>query len=143
MSSIFGDVSQGVPNPVVAHAHPYPTRYHGMNLVQPQATFSYREAPYVVSNSPPMAMRGSPDGIGSPFSFDDPSFLTGSSAVDLLIGAGIGFVSAPPGKWRVLMAVIGAGATYGSGISGIVPSFVGMIGVGAIGGLMRVLGNRG
>jgi len=64
MSSIFGDVSNGVPNPVVAHAHPYPTRYHGMNLIQPQATFSYREAPYVVSNSPPMAMRGSPDGIG-------------------------------------------------------------------------------
>ena len=65
MSSIFGDVSQGVPNPVVPHAHPYPTRYHGMNLIQPQATFSYRESPYVVSYAPPVAMRGSPDGIGA------------------------------------------------------------------------------
>lgn len=68
MSSIFGDVSQGVPNPVVAHAHPYPTRYHGPNLIQPQATFSYRERPY---DSPhqssvvhfPLA-GSSPDGIG-------------------------------------------------------------------------------
>jgi hypothetical protein len=43
---IFGDTSEGVPNPLVPHVHPYPTRYHGPMWVQPQAMKPFLPTPY-------------------------------------------------------------------------------------------------
>jgi hypothetical protein len=47
--SIFGDTIDGVPNPLIPHVHPYPTRYHGPIFNQPQAMQPYRERPYGVA----------------------------------------------------------------------------------------------
>lgn len=43
---IFGDTSEGVPNPLVPHVHPYPTRYHGPIWTQPQAMKPFIPTPY-------------------------------------------------------------------------------------------------
>jgi len=43
---IFGDTSEGVPNPLVPHVHPYPTRYHGPIWTQPQAMKPFLPTPY-------------------------------------------------------------------------------------------------
>jgi len=50
-NDIFGDVSEGVPNPLIPHVHPYPTRYHGPIWNQPMFTkpfvqTQYASAPY-------------------------------------------------------------------------------------------------
>jgi hypothetical protein len=47
--SIFGDTVDGVPNPLIGHAHPYPTRYHGPIFNQPQFTQPWKERPYAVA----------------------------------------------------------------------------------------------
>jgi hypothetical protein len=47
--SVFGDTIDGVPNPLIGHVHPYPTRYHGPIFNQPQAMQPYRERPYGVA----------------------------------------------------------------------------------------------
>jgi hypothetical protein len=47
--SIFGDTINGVPNPLVPHTHPYPTRFHGPIFNQPQAMQPYVERPYGLS----------------------------------------------------------------------------------------------
>lgn len=59
---IFGDVSEGVPNPLVPHVHPYPTRYHGPIFNQPQASLPYLVNPYAV---PPFSGMGAYSTDGS------------------------------------------------------------------------------
>jgi hypothetical protein len=44
--SVFGDTYPGVPNPLVGHVHPYPTRFHGPNWNQPMFTQPWVERPY-------------------------------------------------------------------------------------------------
>jgi hypothetical protein len=46
---IFGDTSEGVPNPLVPHVHPYPTRYHGPIFNQPQFTRPFVQNPYATA----------------------------------------------------------------------------------------------
>jgi len=59
--SVFGDTSEGVPNPQVPHEHPYPTRYHGPIWREPQATYPFKTNDYALA---PYAGFGSPDGLG-------------------------------------------------------------------------------
>lgn len=47
--SIFGDTVDGVPNPLIGHVHPYPTRFHGPIFNQPQFGQPYRQRPYGVA----------------------------------------------------------------------------------------------
>lgn len=139
--SIFGDTYQGVPNPVVPHVHPYPTRYHGPVFMTPQATFSYRDRPYTVP-VPPRSMGASPDGLGaccpgcadgsgcegtgaSPDGLGGVPLLqsmTGNTMVDAALGAITGWVFAPTKQDALAYAVGGAAA---SGILGT----VGLIGL--------------
>lgn len=44
--SIFGDTYGGVPNPMVPHKHPYPTRYHGPVFNYPTPSYGYELSPY-------------------------------------------------------------------------------------------------
>lgn len=44
--SIFGDTYKGVPNPMVPHKHPYPTRYHGPVFRYPTPGWGYNVSPY-------------------------------------------------------------------------------------------------
>lgn len=44
--SIFGDTYKGVPNPMVPHKHPYPTRYHGPVFKYPTPGWQYNVSPY-------------------------------------------------------------------------------------------------
>lgn len=44
--SIFGNTYNGVPNPMVPHQHPYPTRYHGPVFRYPTPGWTYEIAPY-------------------------------------------------------------------------------------------------
>lgn len=44
--SIFGDTYKGVPNPMVPHKHPYPTRYHGPVFEYPTPGWGYNMSPY-------------------------------------------------------------------------------------------------
>lgn len=44
--SIFGDTYRGVPNPMVPHKHPYPTRFHGPVFKYPMPGWSYNVSPY-------------------------------------------------------------------------------------------------
>lgn len=46
---IFGDTSNGVPNPLVPHVHPYPTRYHGPIFNQPMFTRPFVQNPYATA----------------------------------------------------------------------------------------------
>jgi len=45
--SILGDTYPGVPNPLVGHTHPYPTRFHGPNWNQPMFGQPWVETPMV------------------------------------------------------------------------------------------------
>lgn len=44
--SVFGDTYHGVPNPMVPHLHPWPTRYFGPNFTMPQATMPFVARPW-------------------------------------------------------------------------------------------------
>lgn len=48
-NSIFGNTYNGVPNPMVPHRHPYPTRYHGPVFNYPVPSYGYEIAPYARS----------------------------------------------------------------------------------------------
>jgi hypothetical protein len=136
--SIFGPTYEGVPNPVIPHVHPYPTRYHGPIWQYPNAGLPYVTTPYARA---PYAGFGSPDGLGgcackglagSPDGLGDPMLCatTGSSLMDAAVGAAIGVIAAPRAGDQALWALIGAGAAWLGGA-------VGMIGVGAAGLYLR------
>jgi len=44
--SIYGNTYGGVPNPMIPHQHPYPTRYHGPVFDYPQPGYRYATRPY-------------------------------------------------------------------------------------------------
>lgn len=56
--SIFGDTTQGVPNPQIPFEHKYPTRFHGANFNIPQFNRSY--APAVNAKAPFMGLGAAP-----------------------------------------------------------------------------------
>lgn len=108
--SIFGDTYGGVPNPMVPHRHPWPTRYHGPVYTVPGvAKTSYRQRPY--ARAPYLGV----DGLGaSPF---DP--LSGSRALDAVGGAAIGYLVAPKAGDAFLWGVAGAFVSYAAGFMGM------------------------
>lgn len=93
--SIYGDTYDGVPNPMVPHVHPYPTRYHGARLDYPQPGFRYVAAPYA---------RSPFDGLGESFRG---ASLTGSTILDVVIGAGLGYLASSKPEASVMHAVAG------------------------------------
>lgn len=133
--TIFGDTYDGVPNPMVPHRHPYPTRYHGTNFRQPEAVFSYRDRPYWLAHDPnvirrPPSMAGSvgPDGLGAvPPLLASP---TGYRVIDVGIGAVLGWLMAPSKSGRPIWAAGAAAATLLTGTLGI-------IGTAAVGGYVH------
>lgn len=147
MSSIFGDTYRGVPNPLVAHTHPYPTRFHGPKYGLVQASPVYQPASWAV---PPFnglgaccdsCAKGGPCAGGSslqgPFQSlgacapcaaaaalagDSAPLLcasTGHMATDAILGAVVGGVLARPDD-RVAWAAGGAAVGALAGIVGIV-----------------------
>lgn len=136
--SIFGDTYDGVPNPLVPHLHPYPTRYHGPILNQPQATLPYRPTPYsrppYVAEAKPLApweraLGQEPDVQAEQhanlLAEGEDVFLSGQLATTMVlrgaVGVAVGAAVAPEGK-EALWAAIGfaMGATVGEvGIVGL------------------------
>jgi hypothetical protein len=62
--SIFGPTQDGVPNPFVPHAHPWPTRYHGPLWHDVRAGGVYQRSVYQVPTKW-NATGASPDGLGT------------------------------------------------------------------------------
>ncbi len=60
------DLPHGVPNPYVAHVHPYPTRFHGAIPTRPVFGFPWVRTPYAVWRNSRL------DGLGKPYI--DPTF---------------------------------------------------------------------
>lgn len=113
--SIFGDTYGGVPNPMVPHRHPWPTRYHGPIYTVPGvAKPSYRQRPY--ARAPYVGFGAA---AGSPF---DP--LTGSRVIDAVGGAAIGYLVSPKPSDAVLWGVVGAFAGYAAGFMGMAGTLV-------------------
>lgn len=108
--SIYGNTYNGVPNPMVPHVHPYPTRFHGAKFDYPQPGFRYMPAPYA---SNPFA------GLGEPF-FGKGSSLTGYNLLDTMIGAGLGFMAAPKSQAAIVHAAVGGLAAMAFGAPGMV-----------------------
>jgi len=108
--SIFGNTYAGVPNPMVPHRHPWPTRYHGPIYTVPGvADPSYRQRPY--ARAPYVGV----DGLGgSPF---DP--ITGSRLVDAIAGAALGYIVSPNLADRPMWAIAGGLAGYAAGFMGL------------------------
>lgn len=111
--SIFGDTYQGVVSPNVFHQHPYPTRYHGMNLTVPRFYAPYVENPYAVPGF--MGVGGSPDGLGG--------VAESGGAMCFVVGALKGGISG-----ALIGALVGQlaykqplkGAAWGGGIGAVV-----------------------
>lgn len=116
--SIFGDTYNGVPSPLVAHVHPYPTRFHGPVYGTPKFGRTYREQSWQVP-SDFLAVNG----FGEPALFGS---ATGNSLFDTLLGAGLGYVMAKNESDRLLWAGAGAAAGLLAGTLGI----IGVIGAG-------------
>jgi len=111
-SSIFGNTYRGVPSPNVFHVHPYPTRYHGMNLTVPRFPMTYVENPYAVPSF--MGMGAGPDGLGNVAT----SVGAFTGVAGALYGAAIGAVAgAVIGHFAAHKA--GKGALYGAAAGGI------------------------
>jgi hypothetical protein len=138
--SIFGDTYHGVPNPLVPHLHPYPTRFHGPILDVPMATFPYVETPYArvpFAGAPAEAAgaccisceEGGPcDGGALGAAGDRPpllSSLTGYTAADALVGAAVGYMIAPNQSERLKWTAVGGVATALLGTLGLVGAVAG------------------
>lgn len=113
--SIFGDTYRGVPNPLVPHLHPYPTRYHGPIYDVPQATFPYRERPYAVAPFAGALGDEQPPLVRS---------VTGYVVLDGAVGAGIGWLISPHPQDRLMWTAIGGVATALAGTLGLVGTAV-------------------
>jgi len=108
-ASIFGDTYDGVPNPLVAVEHGYPTRYHGPIWTQPQPSYTYAERPY--TRAPFLGF----EGLGA----IGPS-VTGNTAADAVIGTLLGYLGAPSKDKALVYAVAGALAGGFGGTLGII-----------------------
>lgn len=111
--SIFGDTYDGVVSPTVGHNHPYPTRYHGPIWTYPLFSLPYRPTPYTLT---PYAGLGSAcackgaegaSGLGTSATFGSP---TGSSMLDAVVGAGIGYLIGKDQHEKTVLAAVGGGA---------------------------------
>lgn len=114
--SIFGYTQGGVPNPNIAHRHPYPTRYHGPNYTVPgTAKDTYVERPYAVPSFVGMGQNG----LGRAPLFDH---VSGSGLLDAVAGAALGFVASPTktDDGKIMWALIGAGSLYMAGMAGLI-----------------------
>lgn len=124
--SIFSDTYHGVPSPAIPHTHPYPTRFHGPIYSYPRFYHTYRKGSwnvptgYVGAASPKLAVSGLGD---TPALFGS---ATGSTLIDALVGAGIGYAMAPDSKDRMLWTGAGAAAALLAGTLGL----VGIVGAG-------------
>lgn len=132
--SIFGDTYHGVPNPLVPHVHPYPTRYHGPIWTMPQATFPYVERPYarvpfsgadVVDACCDPCAQGGPCTAAGLGEGDRPPLLssvTGSTIGDALVGAAVGYMVASKPSERLQWTAVGGVSTALLGTLGLVGS---------------------
>ena len=124
--SIFGDTYRGVISPNVFHQHPYPTRYHGMNLTVPRFPAPYVERPYAVPSF--MGVGASPDGLGGmEGAFGAVGFVGGAVTGAIggaLFGALVGHFAAHEA---------GKGALYGALGCGLVLGLMGGAGAAAVG----------
>lgn len=109
--SIYGDTYNGVPNPMVPHVHPYPTRYHGAKFDYPQPSFRYVAAPY---SAAPFA------GLGLDPFFGRGTSFTGDTFYDVIIGAGLGYLAAPKPEAAVVHAAVGGMTAMVFGAPGMV-----------------------
>lgn len=114
---IFGDTYNGVPNPVVPHKHPWPTRYHGPVFIYPQPGYQYMERPYAEA---PFS------GLGASL-FGAKSSFTGSQLIDAFIGAALGYVAAPSKDKAVIHAVAGGASGAFLGSAGLILFLAGEI----------------
>ena len=106
--SIFGDTYGGVPNPLTAHQHPWPTRFHGPNFTVPgTANPTYRERDY--AKAPYM-------GVGAV-----DLNVTGAPVLDAAAGAAIGYFMAPRKEDKIAFAI-------GGGIASLLAGWMGMAG---------------
>ena len=111
-NSIFGRTQQGVANPLIPFKHAYPTRYHGPIWTVPRFMLPYVENPEAV---PPYNGFGGGCGCQSSASgLGDTPLLcgvtTGNTAIDMVLGACIGYLVAPSKTDRPMYASAGAGA---------------------------------
>lgn len=111
-SSIFGDTYQGVVSPNVFHKHPYPTRYHGMNLTVPRFPMTYVENPYAVPS-----FMGEED-----LSLTVPSITFGEAAIvgvgTALVGSAVGYgiSKSNRGKNALIGALVGGLVGYAADV---------------------------
>lgn len=115
--SIFGNTYEGVISPNVFHKHPYPTRYHGMNLTVPRFPTPYVETPYAVPSF--MGVGASPDGLGNLESAFGAAGFVGGAITGAIGGALFG---ALVGHFAAHNA--GKGAGYGALAGGLVLGLV-------------------
>lgn len=108
--SIYGDTYGGVPNPMVPHVHPYPTRYHGARFDYPYPGHRYALSPYA---------RAPFDGLGDPI-FGRGSTLTGYTFLDAVIGAGLGYLAAPKPEQAATHAAFGGLSAFMFGAPGMI-----------------------
>jgi hypothetical protein len=119
LDSIFGDTYGGVPNPMVPHRHPWPTRYHGPIFTVPgTAKPTYRQRPY--AKAPYM-------GVGAVPRTEN---VVGGGLLDAVAGVGVGYLVAPSEKNRVVWMIGGAVAGYAAGLLGV-------LGTGVAGVVMK------
>jgi len=119
--SIFGDTYNGVPSPVIPHTHPYPTRFHGPIYTTPRFMHPYREQAWqspgdYVGPVPATAGFGAAGSSGPAFF----GSATGSTILDTLIGAGLGYLVAPRKDDRILWAAAAGTAALLAGTLGLV-----------------------
>lgn len=113
--SVFGDTYHGVPNPVVPHRHPYPTRYHGAIFSDPQFFLPYRDRPYAQAPFARIAAPLAPWEKRDLRGFDDKltpgqSVQVRMAMVGAITGAFAGVLAGGPRR-RVRGAAIGATAS--------------------------------
>jgi hypothetical protein len=108
---------------MVPHRHPYPTRFHGAKLEYPQPGYQYAANPY--ASSPFAGLGQVMNGLGQGPFFGRGTSLTGYSLLDTMIGAGLGFLSAPKQETAIVHAAVGglAGMSFGA------PGLVGFLAV--------------
>lgn len=119
--SVFGPTMEGVVNPRVPHAHPYPTRYHGGVWTTPVFGQPYRSQSYMAGRpgyeSQWLQLSGAgPDGLGEPLLCSS----SGSTLLDAALGGAVGYIAAPKGSKPEWWAAAGASATALAGLMGAV-----------------------
>jgi hypothetical protein len=103
--SVFGDTYPGVPNPLVGHVHPYPTRFHGPNWNQPMFTQPWVERPYV--GVPFMGLGQTQDPVSALQAAVNDPLWRAASLVSSVLGAYHGYKRNKSVGWAIWWAVMG------------------------------------